>query len=179
MKTLALDLATTTGWAFHMPGMSDPHFGHFKLRGRPGQVGRQMNQLLEFIQETANTYGGINQIVFEAQHVAAKMNIDTIYMLICLGGTCELYAQWAGPQCQAWKVHISEWRKHFLGRGGHFMDKGQPIDAKELAIRRCADYGWHTNVADAAEACGILDYFLSLHPKYVRPWRDRILLSGD
>lgn len=177
MRTLALDLATTTGWAFHMPGMPNPHFGAFRLNGSPGQVGRKMDQLLGFMAETSDTYGGVDNIVFEAQHVAAKMNPDTVYMLFALAASVELFARWNGAK--VWKAHIAEWRKHFLGRGSSFMDKGVKISAKELAIRRCADYGWHTDIADAAEACGVLDYFLSLHPKYVRPWRDRVLLSGD
>src|SRR3546814_13386099 len=56
-----------------------------------------------------------------------------------------------------YKVHISEWRKHFLGRGGGFKkteDKKNYLpghDPKELAIQRCAQYGWHTDIADAAE----------------------------
>src|SRR3546814_15095463 len=80
-----------------------------------------------------------------------------------------------------YKVNISEWRKHFLGRGGGFKkteDKKNYLpghDHKELAIQRCAQYGWHTDIADAAEAVGILDFGLTMIPDYERPWRDALL----
>src|SRR3546814_16206710 len=82
-----------------------------------------------------------------------------------------------------YKVHISEWRKHFLGRGGGFKkteDKKNYLpghDPKELAIQRCAQYGWHTDIADAAEAVGILDFGLTMIPDYERPWRDALLMK--
>src|SRR3546814_14980750 len=87
--------------------------------------------------------------------VSSKNNIDTIYRLIALGGVIEKFAYQVMPKGQkkpwVYKVHISEWRKHFLGRGGGFKkteDKKNYLpghDPKELAIQRCAQYGWHTD----------------------------------
>src|SRR3546814_9141638 len=72
---------------------------------------------------------------------------------------------------------------YFLGRGGGFKkteDKKNYLpghDPKELAIQRCAQYGWHTDIADAAEAVGILDFGLTMIPDYERPWRDALLMK--
>src|SRR3546814_16320005 len=81
-----------------------------------------------------------------------------------------------------YKVHISEWRKHFLGRGGGFKKTEAKKnylpghDPKELAIQRCAQYGWHTDIADAPEAVGIPEFGTPLIPDTEPPWRDR---KGD
>lgn len=201
MKTsvLALDLATTTGWAWHANPMPRPFFGAFRLPGGPSDIGQPAAALEAWLLEHLATADAARQpithIFFEAQHIAEKINIDTAYRLIGLGATIEKVAYQEhirrGGRHQhkihVYKVFISEWRKHFLGRGAGFKktaDKKAYLpgeDPKELAILRCRQYGWFTDIADAAEACGILDYSLSMigddiHP---RPWRDEALLKGS
>lgn len=194
MKTsvLALDLATTTGWAWHAEGMPRPFFDAFKLPGNPGDVGRPCDALerwlREFYLKTKEAGFPITHWFFEAQHVDAKININTVYRLVGLGATIEKFAFQVKPQSQrelwCYKVYISEWRKHFLGRGGGFKRDPKTKkylpghDPKELAIQRCGAYGWHTDVADAAEAIGILDYGLSMIPNHPRPWRDALLMKS-
>lgn len=183
---LALDLATTTGWALHSPGMERPFFGATVLPGKPRDVGMRAEALRKLLVEKQELYGPITDFVFEAQHVADNMAMDTVYMLIALGGFTEWFAHRVGGRC--FKAHISEWRKHWIGRGGgfkrdRFTKKYLPgEDPKELAIQKCASFGWHTNVADAAEACGILDYYMNLLQQadrnYEIPWRDRGLFGG-
>lgn len=197
MKTsvLALDLATTTGWAWHTPGMPRPFFGAFKLPGEPGEVGRPADALEHWLRgmyiRSRDAGAPITHWFFEAQHIDAKINIDTIYRLITLGGLVEKFAFQVMPKGQkkpwVYKVEIGKWRKHFIGRGGGFKrdqtvpGKHKPYlpgeDPKDIAIARCEAYGWHTDVADAAEACGILDYSLTLITGYERPWRDALLLK--
>jgi len=183
---LALDLATTTGWALHRPGMERPHFDSFKLPGGPNAVGEPLHALECWLREMAideRATGGISHFFFEDQHVS--QNPRTAYRLIGLGALVEKFAY--QTKAHAYCVGIGEWRKHFLGRGGGFKrDKTKPgnpylpgHDPKELAIQRCAQYGWFTDVHDAAEACGILDYGLSLFENYHRPWRDKALLGGS
>lgn len=176
LNVLSLDLATNTGWALHKPGMSRPHFGAWRLPGRARDIGARMEALRLEFNAMRETYGDFSHMVFEAQHVSAKMDIDTIACLLALGGMTEWYAHRIGAKCL--KVYIGQWRKHFLGTGGNFKDKGEKISAKELALRKCAEHGWHMSSSDAAEACGILDYFLSLIEGYERPWRDAALLGG-
>lgn len=182
---LALDLATTTGWAWHLPGMPRPLFGAFRLPGDARAVGQPADALERWLREQAlllRPHGGISHFMFEAQHISSRANVDTLYRLIALGGIVEKFAYQVKGHC--YKVDISTWRKHFIGRGSGFKrtaDKKSYLpgeDPKELAIQRCAEYGWHTDVADAAEAVGILDYSLSLIPDYERPWRDARLLGG-
>lgn len=180
-RVLALDLATVTGWALHEPGMERPYFGAIKLPGKPGDVGMRADALERWLRHQYQLRR-FTHIVFEAQHVAHMMDINTVYMLIALGGVVEKFAFQVNARC--YKIMIQEWRKHFIGRGAGFKRDprtkkylpGQ--DPKELAIRQCARYDWHTDVADAAEACGILDYFLTMVPDHPRPWRDAVLLKG-
>lgn len=182
---LALDIATTTGWALHFPGLERPYFGAFRLPGDARAVGQPADALERWMRDmciTMKARGGISHIFFEAQHISQKANIDTVYRLIALGGVVEKFA--FQIKAHTYKVDISSWRKHFIGRGSGFKktpDKKAYLpgeDPKELAVQTCADYGWHTDVADAAEAIGILDYALTMLPDYERPWRDRKILGG-
>lgn len=189
MKTcvVGLDLATTTGWAWHRnDGMPRPFFGAMKLPGKPEEVGQPADALERWLRQlyiTLRDTGPPTHYFFEAQHIDGKINIDTVYRLIVLGGIVEKFAFQTGAH--VYKVHISEWRKHFIGRGSGFKrDKRTKKylpgeDPKECAIQRCAEYGWHTDVADAAEACGILDFGLSkLGDYHPRPWRDATLMKS-
>lgn len=183
---LALDLATTTGWALHQPGMERPAFGATVLPGSPRDIGQRCESLRQLLVDRNRLYGPITDIVFEAQHVDAQMQMDTVAMLIGLGSFVEWYAHRIGARC--FKVHISEWRKHWIGRGGGFKktpDKKRYLlghDPKELAIQKCQQFGWFTDVADAAEACGILDFYMHMlkgaDDRYQIPWRDRNLFGG-
>lgn len=199
---LALDLATTTGWALHRRGMPRPFFGAFRLPGDAKSVGEPCLALelwlIDLIERLAASGDPLTHIFFEAQHVGAKINIDTVYRLIGLGATIEKVAHQQGcarraPKIHCYKVLIQEWRKHFIGRGAGF--RRDPAtkrylpgeDPKELAIQQCARYGWHTDIADAAEACGILDFALAEMdrgcrnaglPGYARPWRDALMIGG-
>lgn len=194
VSAIAFDLATTTGWAWHAEGMPRPFFGAFTLPGEPGETGRPTDALERWMRDmfikTRDAGLPITHWFFEAQHVAANMHIDTIYRLITLGGTVEKFAYQVKPKTQkkpwVYKVPISTWRKHFIGRGAGFKRdqnaKGKPYlpgeDPKEQAIQKCGEFGWHTDVADAAEAVGILDYGLSLIPGHKRPWRDDLLMKS-
>lgn len=196
-SALALDLATTTGWAWHAQGMDRPFFGHFTLPGKPGEVGQPVDALErwleDFYEQSMKAGVPVTHWFFEQQHIAKKINIETVYRLITLGGTVEKIAyqkfverrlNWQqNPWC--WSVPIQTWRKHFIGRGAGFKkteDKKSYLpgeDPKQLAVEKCESFGWHTEIPDEAEACGILDYGLSLigdenHP---RPWRDDLLMK--
>lgn len=175
---LALDLATTTGWAWHRPGMPRPFFGAFKLPGQTRETGKACDALERWLRDLflmLKAEGGISHFFYEAQHVGTNLNMDVLYKLIGLGATVEKFAFQVGNR-PCYRVNIAEWRKHFLGKGSGFKARGE--NQKDLAIARCAHYGWHTDVADAAEALGILDYSLTMIPNYDRPWRDKALMGG-
>jgi hypothetical protein len=191
---LALDLATTTGWALHRPGMQRPFFHAFTLPGGPRDVGEPAAALEEWLRDKMREMragGGISHFFYEAQHITPNINMETTARLIGLAAIVDKFA--FQTKAKAYSVDIGTWRKHFIGRGSGFKrekvwnEKKQKMvngkylpgeDPKELAVQRCEQYGWHTDIHDAAEACGILDYSLTLLPDYHRPWRDKLLMQG-
>lgn len=185
LSVLALDLATTTGWALHETGMERPFFGAFRLPGGPNDVGEAADALLQFLDEKHAMFR-FTHVVFEDQFLPGDMNSKTARRLMGLAAMVEWWCLKNKVRC--FSVELSVWRKHFIGRGSGFKrtaDRKRYLpnqDPKELAIRKCAEFGWHTDIADAAEACGVLDYFMHLLLKAVRglviPWRDRELFAG-
>jgi hypothetical protein len=184
---LALDIATTTGWAWHREGMPRPFFGATRLPGKAGAIGEPADALLRFLRETYITLRDsgdpITHFFYEMPFLPQSVNSSTSKRLMGLLAICEMFAHQVGA-VGCYEVDIATWRKHFIGRGSGFKktaDKKAYLpghDPKDLAINRCAQYGWHTDVHDAAEALGILDYSLTLIPDYHRPWRDNALLGG-
>jgi hypothetical protein len=178
---LALDLATTTGWALHKQGMERPFFGAFRLPGGKNDVGAAAEGLRVFLADKHSLYG-LTDVAFEDQFIPGDINSATARRLMGLAAMVEWFCFVMKIRC--YSVHLSQWRKHFIGRGGAFKVKDKAgnviktIDPKELAIQKCAEFGWHTDVADAAEACGVLDYFITMIPGYDIPWRDKLLLGG-
>lgn len=185
-SVLALDLATVTGWAVYSSGMSRPFSGHIKLPPNPEVVGPAALKLWEFLNDQHKMHR-FTHIGFEAQHIAARppkldengkkvskggIDINVIYKLIALGGITEMFAAAAGIHC--YKVPIATWRKFFLGKGSGFNRAA----AKQMCLSRCEQLGWDTLDDNAAEALGILDYFLDLLPGENRPWRDRTFMGA-
>lgn len=199
---LALDIATTTGWAWHRQGMPRPFFGAVRFSSGPDNVGQAMHELLLWLRElyiSLKADGSpITHFFFEKPFISpAAANTRTSERLLGLCAAVQMFAYQVGAT-SCFSIDISEARKHFIGRGGGFKrapgkngQKGPYLpghDPKELAIRECAKFGWHTDVHDAAEACGLLDYAISLMdrgfvqnglPGYPRPWRDNALLGGN
>lgn len=170
-STLALDLATVTGWAVHSTGMDRPFLGSLRLPPNPQVIGPAAAALWQFLLDQ-HTMHEFTHIVFEAQHVGAKVDINVVYKLIALGGVTEFFAHQAGVKC--YKVHIASWRKHFIGKGSGLAR----AQAKQRCIAECERYGWSTIDDNAAEACGILDYFLTMLPGDQRPWRDKTFMGA-
>lgn len=190
-RVLALDLATVTGFALHKPDMQRPFFGAIRMPGKAEEYGRRLDTFERWLRDQFLMHR-FTHIVWESQHIMTRrnpktkqvevVNPESVKLLMQLAGIAEKFAFQVG--CLCYDVQLQEWRKHFIGRGAGFKRTpdgkkylpGQ--DPKELAIRRCRQYGWFTDVADAAEACGILDYFLTMLPDHPRPWRDEALMKG-
>lgn len=184
---VGLDLATVTGAAWHHPSMPRPFFEAFRLPGEARDIGKRCDYLERWLRDKYIQFkplGGISHFFVEEQHLGQvsdgkgrpkrTVNPATIKLLAGLSATTQKFAYQVGAHC--YEVGISEWRKHFLGIGAGFKARGE--DPKEMCIQRAAEYGWHTDVADAAEALGILDFSLTLIPDYDRPWRDKALMGG-
>jgi hypothetical protein len=173
MCVLALDIATKTGWALFEEGMTRPHMGSLTLKTKNQGNGFAGENLRKLIAEKHEIYG-IEYLVFESQHIGKKINPQLVYMLIGLGMMTEWMAHRMKAQC--FTVDIGTWRKHFIGTGGLGRDA-----AKKKAIDMCRSYGWAPADDNEADACGILDYFLSLPAiaqHYTRPWRDQQIMQG-
>lgn len=193
---LALDIATTTGWALHNQTMQRPFFGTLRVPGGKENIGQALELMLRFLTElnvkmTAHSQP-ITHIFYEKPFIPGQVNSDTSERLMGLCAVTQMFG-YRIKATSCYSIDISEWRRHFIGRGSGFKrtaDKKQYLpghDPKELAVQQCARFGWHTDIADAAEACGILDFVIAMIdrgcieaglPGYDRPWRDRTLLGG-
>lgn len=131
---------------------------------------------------------GLTDIVIEKQHlgtVTSKVegedgvvrkekrliSPDTIDVLTALAHMVDWFSFRIGARFRC--VPIQSHRKHFIGRGDY-----PKKEAKQRALDVCRQLGWHVPNDDAAEACSILDYYLSLIRDYDRPWRDALLMQG-
>jgi hypothetical protein len=180
--------------------MQRPFFDALPLPSGKDQVGEAADKLLLFLRglfmQCREEGYPVTHFFYEKPFIPGSVNSSTSERLMGLCCVVQMFAhQVKATSCLS--IDISEWRKHFIGRGSGFKrapgKKGKPgpylpgHDPKELAIRECAKYGWHTDSADAADACGILDYALWMIdtgcrqaglPGYPRPWRDNALLGG-
>lgn len=109
----------------------------------------------------------IRRLVWEVE--IATIDFNVIRKLIALGAMAEYFGHCIGARC--FQVHIGTWRKHFCGRGNLKRD-----EAKMLAMDECRRLGIDPPDDNAAEAMGILDYYLSIRKPdgqpYHVPWRD-------
>jgi hypothetical protein len=180
MSVLALDLAAQCGWARYGKDMARPFYGSVRLKRPAGSLGEQMEKLRALIADQ-HAIGPLTDIVYEAQHIGGNVDPQTVYSLIGMGSFCEWFAHRIGARC--FMVDIGTWRKHFLGRG-NFKAQGKltaRAQAKQRSLDRCAEYGWYPTDDNAADALGVLDYYLSLPAIaniYPRPWRDAVLMAG-
>lgn len=149
-------------------------------------VGQPVEALRQFLEMKHDLYH-FTDVIFEDQFVPTTINSSTARRLMGLAAMVEWFCYVEKIRC--YSVELQKWRKHFIGRGGGFKrSKTKPFNylpgenPKELAINKCLEFGWHTNIADAAEACGVLDYYMHILAKadhnYVIPWRHRQLFGG-
>ena len=157
-RVLALDLATTTGWAYGAPG-SIPKFGHLRF-AKPGA-------------SRAETYrafrGWLNakwakapdMIVYESPAVpsimAGKTNIDTIKLLV---GLAEHLEEWAYQRIELREARVADVRVHFIGQNM------KSAFAKAKTFEQCHVLGWKVENNDEADACALWDFQCAwLNPK--------------
>jgi len=177
MAILALDIATTTGWAILDPRTPDrPYLGTLQLPADPQQVGRAADGMFKFLQERHRMHGGFTDIVFEAQHVGGKIDINVVQRLVGLGAIVEWVAYCISARCYV--VHIGAWRKHAFGTAR--LDRKT---AKSRALEECRRMGFDPQNDNEAEAMLILDYYMHLKNKADRsirlPWREASFFTNE
>lgn len=145
---LALDIATTTGWAYGRPGII-PQFGHVTFKGARPFVYRKFREWLEKVVSERTP----SLIVFESAAAPMVMqgrtNIDTIKRLI---GMTEHLEEFCYNRVDLREASVSQVRAHFIGK--NMKSK----IAKAATIRRCHSIGWNVETDDEADACALWDY---------------------
>lgn len=167
--TLALDLATVTGWAYGAPGAqpapttlelasgdkpSIHTSGSIRLAGQSTDPVRKWIGIRDFLNDQI-ILNKPKFVVYEAPYVGGKKtNQDVARMLFGLTSQVEVVCYDNGIKC--FETNITKVRKYFCGNAPRDRKK-----AKNLVEQRCADLGWHYENDDESDALAVLDYALS------------------
>jgi crossover junction endodeoxyribonuclease RuvC len=170
-RVLALDLATTTGWAFGCPG-SIPLCGHIRF-SKPGtpraQTFRAYRQWLD------DAWGGRDQlpdlIVYESPAVGMQMqgktNVETLRLL---GGLPAILEEWCVNKVDLCEATVAQVRAHFVG------SNMRAKIARPLTLERCQVMGWPVTTQDEADAAALWSFECAwLNPQLA--WRHTPLFS--
>ena len=158
---LALDVATTTGYALGEAG-SKPSYGHFrsgKRAGPPGEVTALFRDWLDALCKTHQP----QWLVFESPYIprpappfarraAPPIDINVLRRLITLCGIAEEVAWRHKIACREQASNII--CKQFTGRGSW----GSRAEKKLATQKMCAIYGWHGVTEDEADALALWTY---------------------
>ncbi|MFG1205606.1 hypothetical protein [Xanthobacter flavus] len=146
---LALDVATTTGWAYGRPGeVPRASTKQFAPEGSDnGAVGcgamRWLADFLKMNQVDAVYY----EAPFDPRHMGNKTTFSTTRVLVGLPFLLDTLL--SAKSIKVREVLVADARKHFLGRGVR-GDEG-----KKQVQTRCRQLGWRFDSPDAADACAV------------------------
>jgi hypothetical protein len=140
---LALDLATTTGWAFGVPG-GRPQCCHIRF-SKPGSSRAQTYRTYRNWLDDA--WGKREEIpdliVYESPaigaHMGGKTNIETLKLL---GGLAEHLEEWCYGKTELREASASQVRAHFIGQNL------KAAIAKPMVFERCVELGWPVETHD-------------------------------
>jgi hypothetical protein len=149
---LALDLATTTGWAIGRPDRT-PRFNSFRI-AKPGVERCNVYRSFRIWIEDFTRNHKPKLIVYESPASPMIMqghtNIDTIKRLI---GLCEHLEEWCvGTGIELREASVGQVRAHFIGSN---MKRDA---AKAATIARCHELGWDVSNDNEGDACALWDY---------------------
>jgi hypothetical protein len=155
---LALDLATTTGWAFGKPG-GEPIFGHIRF-SKPGTPrAKTLRVFRDWMDQwwSKGTEYRPSLIVYESPVVSSffkgKTKQDTTRLLV---GLAEHLEEWAHEKVELREATASQVRCHFIGQNV------KAKIAKPQVLDRCRDLGWMCENTDESDACALWNYQCSL-----------------
>lgn len=149
MTILALDIATTSGWAFGAPGQT-PRYGTFTLPPTGDDLGRFAFNFMQWAIAKVRELEP-KEVVFEAPIMPRETNILTLKKLYSLSVICELVCIAQGVPCS--EIPAGSWRKSFLGPS--YPPNGTRDELKRAVIAACRQMGWEPNSTDDADALGI------------------------
>lgn len=150
---LALDVATSTGYAYGAPG-SKPTVGHFVLPPTGDNLGRALALYIRWL-NTLIEQRLITKVVFEAPILPKKPNFKMVRKLMSLAGATEYVAH--VNKCDPTEINSSQWRSPFLGRSFY----PRPANRRTLnaaCVTAAKAYGYmapDNNNEDDASAAGI------------------------
>lgn len=152
-RVLALDLATTTGYAFGAPG-SIPTFGDVRFSKAGSSRAVTYRNFRTWLEEKWNRRDAQpDLIVFESPAVpsimAGRTNIDTIKLLV---GLAENLEEWCLGKVELREASVSQVRVHFIGQNM------KSALAKARTVERCRSLGWEVENTDQADACALWSY---------------------
>ena len=169
MSILALDIATTTGWAFGAAG-EKPRHGANTLEPTGEDLGRYAYAYVQWLTGLVRTLQP-KEIVYEAPvlpqprfnkekgKIEQLTNIMTLRKLYSLTTLTELVALSEAVPCS--EITSGQWRKAFLGQlypshnARNPSKRAERDDFKRAAIAVCRMMKWEPNGSDDAEALGI------------------------
>jgi hypothetical protein len=158
MRILALDIATTTGWARWDSGLNRPHADEVKLKAAD-----EAKRFAEFAQ-----WLRAKLIADQIDHLAIEMPVPQRNGMTNLGTLQTLHGLRAIAMALGGAINIpiievnnQEWRQHFLGQ--RVAPKSVPKDKrsawwKKQCVKRCEELGWTVKGHNAADALGVLDF---------------------
>lgn len=169
---LALDVATTTGWAYGLPG-DRPEFGHYRS-GRPRDgAGEILSQFHTWLYRCCADWQP-RMVVFEAPYVprvaprkvrtrtgqvvstvpsgAPPIDIHVLRRLLAMCGLVEMVTHEQNIPCREEASNII--CKHFTGNGSW----GGRANKKAATQKMCAVYGWPNVSEDEADALALWVY---------------------
>lgn len=177
MSFVALDLSLrSTGWAMWSRDQALPACGTWELAPSVDWAARAFVRLHKHLIDL-NQLDKIEALVFEepvpTHMLRAQTNAATEAAKFGLVAHAMSFSEAFGIR---WRpINIAAWRRHFLGR----MPRGTKRDQlKAMAMRRARELGFEPLKHDAAEACGILDYQLSMEG-ILPPWRADFKLESE
>ena len=171
---LALDLATTTGWAYGNPedGLSPtilestsrvappPYSYGSKIIGRSAWPDGRIFDAAETYLNDLITIHNPSVLVYEAPFVGKSEKLAVPFRLLNLAGLAEKLG-YQREIARVFSANVSTVRKHFIGHGR--LPGGE---AKDAVIARCKAIGWDPKTEDAADALAVLDYAIHcLNPR--------------
>jgi len=150
-NVLALDLASTTGWAYGKPN-AKPECGHIRFV-KPGEPRAAAYRSFRLWLDLFLSAHKASIIVFESPALPMVMhgrtNISTIKLLI---GLAEHLEEWAYDRVELREATVAQVRAHFIGKNM------KSALAKPLTLRLCREMGWPAETTDDADACALWSY---------------------
>lgn len=161
MRILALDLATSTGWACGSPGGTPITFGTVKMPSTGPDIGRFVQVFRDWVNLAIDEMEP-TEIVYESPIMPATANLATTRKLYSLGGVLELVARDRGIEIS--EEHMQEVRVYFLGisRAPKTVpQKERRKWIKDKVVAKCHERGFLVTCDDEGDAVALLDFAIA------------------